>query len=153
MPRERQDAPDVAPPTTADVRAFWENNPVTAAAISSQPGTIEFFAAFERLRQMVEPTDVQEEVYAFGQFAGKAVLDVGCGNGYLLSQYARRGARACGTDLTWTAIDLSRKRFALEAWVVASFRAMRNGCHFVMKALISLSRPGFSTTFPVQRPR
>lgn len=114
MPRERQAAPEAAPPTTADVRAFWEKNPVTAAAISSPPGTIEFFADFERLRQMVEPTDVQEEVYTFGQFAGKAVLDIGCGNGYLLNQYARRGARPCGTDLTWTAIDLSRKRFALD---------------------------------------
>ena len=37
-------------PTTADVRAFWERNPVAAAAIASPPGSREFFEAFDRLR-------------------------------------------------------------------------------------------------------
>lgn len=101
-------------PSTVDLRNFWERNPVAAAAIRPRPGTAEFFAAFERLRQAVEPRAVQEEIYSFDSFAGKAVLEVGCGNGYLLSQYAHHGAGTCGIDLTWTAMDLTRKRFVLD---------------------------------------
>jgi ubiquinone/menaquinone biosynthesis C-methylase UbiE len=100
-------------PTTADVRAFWERNPVAAAAIASPPGSREFFEAFDRLRLAVEPAWVQEEIYAFDRFRGKRVLDVGCGNGYVLSRCARHGARTFGIDLTQAAVELSRKRFAL----------------------------------------
>jgi SAM-dependent methyltransferase len=100
-------------PTTADVRAFWERNPVAAAAIAPPPGSREFFEAFARLRLAVEPAWVQEEIYAFDRFRGKRILDVGCGNGYVLSRYASHGARTYGIDLTQTAVDLSRKRFAL----------------------------------------
>ncbi len=113
MRRDRPQGIDSSLPTTADVRTFWERNPVAAASIRPRPGTAEFFVAFDGLRQTVEPDELQEEVYAFGSFAGKAVLDVGCGNGYILSRYARWGAHTCGVDLTWTAMDLSSKRFTL----------------------------------------
>ena len=105
--------PAESPPTTADVRAFWERNPVAAASIAASPGTPEFFAAFDRLREDVEPAAVQERVYDFVAARGKRVLDVGCGNGYVLSRYARAGARAFGVDLTRTAVDLARARFRL----------------------------------------
>jgi SAM-dependent methyltransferase len=42
------------------------------------------------------------------------VLDVGCGNGYVLSRYAREGARVCGVDLTDAAVRLSVARFRQE---------------------------------------
>ena len=87
---------------------------MASAAIGAPRGTAEFFTAFEQLRQEVEPTAVQEEVYAYDRFARKAVLDVGCGNGYTLSHYARCGAQVFGLDLTSSALDLSRKRFALD---------------------------------------
>ena len=41
------------------------------------------------------------------------MLDVGCGNGYVLAQYAKHGADAAGVDLTQTAVDLCTSRFAL----------------------------------------
>ena len=113
MRRSRLQRIDSSLPTTSDVRAFWERNPVAAASVQPRPGTAEFFVAFDRLRETVEPDTLQQEVYAFGSFAGKAVLDVGCGNGYILSRYARWGARTCGVDLTWTAMDLSTNRFTL----------------------------------------
>ena len=100
--------------TTRDVREFWEANPVAAASIVARPGTPEFFESFDHLRQEIEPREVEETVYAFDAFPGKTVLEVGCGNGYLLSRYARHGARSFGMDLTWTGTDLSRRRFALE---------------------------------------
>jgi SAM-dependent methyltransferase len=114
MRRELPETPESATPSTANVRAFWEWNPVAAATIEAQLGTPEFFAAYERLRQIGEPYELQEEIYGFDHFANRMVLDVGCGNGYVLSRYARNGSRTYGVDLTWTAMNLSAKRFTLE---------------------------------------
>ncbi len=100
-------------PTTADVRAFWEGHPVAAASIHAEPGAPEFYAAFDRLRNDIEPEALQEQVYRYADFYRKVVLEVGCGNGYLLSRYARHGARAWGIDLTRTAVELARQRFDL----------------------------------------
>ncbi len=99
--------------TTDDVRRFWEHHPVAAASIPFRPGTGAFFHAFDRLRATVEPPALQRRIYRFEQYRGKRVLDVGCGNGYLLSQYVRAGAVGTGVDLTWTAIELARKRLSL----------------------------------------
>lgn len=42
------------------------------------------------------------------------VLDVGCGNGYVLSRYARHGAEVYGVDLTRAARELTARRFEIE---------------------------------------
>ena len=101
-------------PTTADVRAFWEGHPVAAASIHVEPGAPEFYAAFDRLRNDIEPEALQDQVYGYADYRQQTVLEVGCGNGYLLSRYARHGARAWGIDLTRTAVGLARRRFDLE---------------------------------------
>ncbi len=88
---------------------------MAAASIQAEPGAPEFYAAFDRLRNDIEPEALQEQVYRYADFHRKAVLEVGCGNGYLLSRYARHGARTCGIDLTWTAVGLARQRFDLGA--------------------------------------
>jgi len=97
-----------------DVRAFWEHNPVAAASVPFTPGSAEFFEHYDRLRETRESVRFSYALHEYRAFAGKRVLDVGCGNGYVLSRYAREGARTVGIDLTATAIDLSRRRFALE---------------------------------------
>jgi len=52
-------------------------------------------------------------LHEYAKFGGLRVLDVGCGNGYVLSKYAEAGARVIGLDLTRVAIALCRKRFSL----------------------------------------
>lgn len=101
-------------PAVADVRRFWEDNPLAAAAIEHELGTPEFFERFRLLREQVEPPALQASLYRYDAFAGRRVLDVGCGNGYVLSQYARHHARATGVDLTARGIGLSRQRFRIE---------------------------------------
>jgi SAM-dependent methyltransferase len=98
-----------------DVRAFWERNPVASAAIPSAPGTPEFFEHFDHLREELEPFGFSNRIHEYGAFAGGRVLDVGCGNGYVLSKYARGGAEVVGVDLTETGVGLSRRRFELSA--------------------------------------
>lgn len=96
-----------------DVASFWEANPVSAAAVPHQLGTADYFAHYDRLREANESPQFSSQLHEYGDFLGKAVLDVGCGNGYVLANYARLGARVSGVDITRAAIDLSRQRFAL----------------------------------------
>jgi len=97
------------------VKAFWEQNPVAAEAIADERGTAGYFQAFDALREAdaCEPYAVSEAIHGYSAAKGLKVLDIGCGNGYVLYQYARHGAEVTGVDLTMTAVELSRKRFAL----------------------------------------
>jgi 2-polyprenyl-3-methyl-5-hydroxy-6-metoxy-1,4-benzoquinol methylase len=95
------------------VREFWEAHPVAAAAIPYSLGTPEYFRYYDRLRETNESVEFSYALHEYLRFAGRSVLDVGCGNGYVLSKYAREGAQAYGIDLTGTGIDLTSKRFAL----------------------------------------
>lgn len=101
-------------PVLGDVQRFWERNPVASEGLSAEPGDAAYFAEFDRLREAegCEPYDFSNEIHGYDRTGGPKVLDVGCGNGYVLSRYARHGARVDGVDLTDTVVSLSRKRFA-----------------------------------------
>ena len=97
-----------------EVRAFWEHNPVAAASVPYEPGSHAFFEHYDRLRETRESVRFSYALHEYRAFSGQRVLDVGCGNGYVLARYAREGADTVGIDLTATAVDLSRQRFSLE---------------------------------------
>ena len=96
-----------------DVRAFWERSPLGSADIDAAPGTPEFFARFDAIREAedCEPLWLQERIYQLSQAPGKRVLDIGCGNGYVLSRFAAAGSAVEGVDITDRAIELSQRRF------------------------------------------
>jgi SAM-dependent methyltransferase len=102
--------------TLDDVRRFWNRNPVAAASVTAEPGTVEFFKLFDTLREddACEPYAFSNKIHGYSTSHGLSVLDVGCGNGYVLSRYAGNGAEVSGVDMSETAVDLTRKRFALE---------------------------------------
>ena len=100
-------------PDVSEVRRFWERNPVAASAVPHPLGSPEYFAYYDALREQNESVEFSEALHEYRHFAGKRVLDVGSGNGYVLSRYAAAGARTCGVDLTRTAVDLCRRRFEL----------------------------------------
>jgi len=100
--------------TVDDVRRFWEGHPVAAAAIPAERGTAQYFDVYDRLREVNESLVFSHALHEYRFFKGRAVLDVGCGNGYVLGKYAAEGARVFGVDLTGTGIALCRKRFALQ---------------------------------------
>lgn len=99
--------------SVSDVKKYWESNPVAAAAVPYEPGTREFFQYYDLLREEVEPVAFSYALHEYADFKGKKVLDVGCGNGYVLSRYAREGADVYGVDITSKAIELTRQRFQL----------------------------------------
>jgi len=102
-------------PALDDVRRYWEQNPVAANAVPYPLGTREYFAYYDALREANEPPAFSARLHEYAGFAGRRVLDIGSGNGYVLSRYAAAGARVCGVDLTAAAIRLCRQRFALMA--------------------------------------
>ena len=52
-------------------------------------------------------------IYGFDRHAGQRVLDIGCGNGWPVENFARGGAEITGLDLTEAAVRLTRRRLAL----------------------------------------
>jgi 2-polyprenyl-3-methyl-5-hydroxy-6-metoxy-1,4-benzoquinol methylase len=99
--------------TIEEVRDYWDKNPLCASGIPHPIGSPDYFSFYDGLREANEPPEFSHELHEYPRFAGKRVLDVGCGNGYVLDRYAREGAEVFGVDITGTAVDLCRKRFAL----------------------------------------
>ena len=93
------------------VRSFWEAHPLCADAIPHPLGSREYFEHYDRLREANESVEFSATLHEYAAFAGKRVLDVGCGNGYVLSRYAQAGALTTGVDLTRAAVELCRRRF------------------------------------------
>ncbi len=98
--------------TTADVRSFWDRNPLCATQIPFPLGSKDYFEFFDKQREQIDSAEDAERIHDFASFPGKKVLEVGCGNGYVLSRYARQGADVVGVDITRTAVELCRQRFA-----------------------------------------
>lgn len=75
-------------------------------------GTREFFDGVERHRYQ-EYAPWMPEVMGFSQFKGARLLEIGCGMGTDLLQFARGGARVTGADLTPRSVEISKARFSL----------------------------------------
>jgi ubiquinone/menaquinone biosynthesis C-methylase UbiE len=75
-------------------------------------GTREFFDSVERHRYHVYAPWMRE-VMEFDGFAGRDLVEIGCGMGSDLLQFARGGARVTGVDYTPRSIEIARRRFAV----------------------------------------
>ena len=93
------------------VRAFWDTTPCGTRDLALTPGTKEFFEAIEQHRYRLEPFIWK---YArFQEWRDKRVLEVGCGVGTDLLQFARAGASVYGVDLSGRAVGLAKRRLEL----------------------------------------
>ena len=75
-------------------------------------GTRAFFDEVERYRYK-EYAPWMPRVMEFEKFRGARLLEVGCGMGTDLLQFARGGAYCTGVDLTPRSIEITRHRFKL----------------------------------------
>ncbi len=96
--------------TTQAVKGYWERH-IHDLEITSHPvGSRGFFDDldeyhFDKLHHLLRLVD-------FNGYAGRRVLEVGCGAGVDLARFARGGATVYGVDLAASAIDLARANFA-----------------------------------------
>jgi SAM-dependent methyltransferase len=95
--------------TTDAVRDYW-NRHIHDLEITRHPvGSRGFFDDldqyhFEKLHHLLRLVD-------FDGYAGRRVLEVGCGAGVDLARFAKGGAIVSGVDLAASAIDLARANF------------------------------------------
>jgi ubiquinone/menaquinone biosynthesis C-methylase UbiE len=86
----------------------WDSIYLDESAVARRMNLVFRKAIYERMRVALE---------APGEFAGKSVLDVGCGTGRYAIECAKRGAeRAVGIDFAPTMLEIAR-RHAAEAGV------------------------------------
>lgn len=91
---------------------FWTTYQPGFRFTTEEPGSPAFFEAVERHRYELEPHIA--EMARFEEWAGRDVLDVGCGVGTDGAQFVRAGARYTGVDRSPAALDLARRRFELD---------------------------------------
>lgn len=97
-----------------DVRSYW-NEYVNDVEVTQLPvGTPEFFDALERYRY--DKIDYLKDYVGFSRYKGKKVLEIGCGVGIDLLQFARAGAEVAARDLTPNAVELARANLAREGY-------------------------------------
>ncbi len=100
-------------PEKQRAREQWSEDPCGAVYGRDQEfGTREFFDEVERHRY-TEYAPWMPEVMGFNDCAGARLLEVGCGMGTDLLQFARGGAVVTGIDLTARSIEISRHHFAV----------------------------------------
>ena len=91
-------------------REQWTDNPCgTHVAQDLEFGSREYFDRIEEFRYQFSPW--LKDVAQFSSYAGKRLIEVGCGAGTDLLQFARGGAIVTGIDLTPRSIEIARKRF------------------------------------------
>lgn len=94
------------------VQEFWEDEPCGSVHAEAPEGTPEYFAQVEQRRNELEPF-----IPRFAEFEssrGMRLLEIGVGLGTDLIRFARAGAQVTGVDLTEHAVELVRRRLALE---------------------------------------
>ena len=91
----------------------WAQDPCGAEfGREHELGTREFFEAVERQRYN-DYAPWMRQLMGFDRFAGSSLLEIGCGMGSDLLQFARGGAFCTGIDLTTRSIEITRHRFTL----------------------------------------
>jgi SAM-dependent methyltransferase len=93
---------------TEDVRAYWNARPCNIRHSPKPAGSREYFDEVEARKYLVEP-----HIPGFARFprwAGKQVLEIGCGIGTDTINFARAGASVTAVDLSEASIALARRR-------------------------------------------
>ncbi|MFZ4100196.1 MAG: class I SAM-dependent methyltransferase [Chlamydiia bacterium] len=97
------------PISTDTVRDYWDRRPCNIRHSTAPIGSAQYFQEVEARKYLIEP-----HIPGFADFpswAGKRVLDVGCGIGTMGIGFARAGALYTGFELSQVSLDIAKARF------------------------------------------
>jgi len=94
------------------IERYWNTQPCNVNHGKSEIGTLKFYQEVTERRYKVEPHI--PEFAGFHLWAGKKVLEIGCGIGTDAAEFARHGASYTGLDLSSNSVELAKKRFETE---------------------------------------
>jgi SAM-dependent methyltransferase len=98
-------------PSIDAVREYWNRRPCNIRHSKAEVGTREYFDQVEARKYFVEPhIPIFTE---FEKWAGKRVLEIGCGIGTAAVSFARTGADYTGVELSSESLLLAQQRFSL----------------------------------------
>jgi ubiquinone/menaquinone biosynthesis C-methylase UbiE len=98
-------------PDISEIRDYWEDKTPQHWYSKKSPGTREYYDEIQEYRYS-KAYPYLPELAEFATHGGKKVLEVGCGQGTDLYQFAKNGAEVTGIDLTEGAVNRSRELFA-----------------------------------------
>jgi 2-polyprenyl-3-methyl-5-hydroxy-6-metoxy-1,4-benzoquinol methylase len=95
--------------TIAAIRQYWNEHIHDLQVARSPIGSQGFFEELDQYR--FEKLAYLPKLVDFSAYAGKQLLEIGCGVGLDLLRFARHGAIVTGIDLAEVSIDLAKKNF------------------------------------------
>ena len=93
------------------VRDYWNSHLHDISVVKAEPGTLEFFEQLNTYR--FGKLHYLPKLVNYGGYAGKKVLEVGCGAAVDSVHFAKGGAEVTGIDLADVSIGLAQKNFGL----------------------------------------
>lgn len=100
------------------VRAYWDSHPLGKQYVRDQSIAIGSAAFFTHIRPWMSgskfPWIMKRIEREAALLQGKHLLEIGCGMGFDALEFMKRGVRVTATDLTPTAVELTRKHFAIQ---------------------------------------
>jgi SAM-dependent methyltransferase len=125
MSEERRNREPAASHAVEDVASWWAEHPQTYGDLHGEDrfdgqehalGSREFFEEADgRLLEWNHNLHTEAgpfgSLFPYARYAGRRVLEVGCGMGAMASMWAERGAKLTAIDLNAVAIAQTRRRF------------------------------------------
>lgn len=96
---------------TDEIKAYWEKDPPHKG--DGKAGSLDWSRSISEHRYATVP--YIKKFMDCSKFEDKKVLEIGCGAGSDLIEYAKAGAEVYGIDITKKAIALAKKRFECES--------------------------------------
>lgn len=88
---------------------YWDQHPIGAEIVNAAPGSKEFYEAY--LEYYDRFYDYKWPTFGYDRYAGKDVLEIGCGLGIDTVKFARSGAKVTAIDLSSLAVTCTRRLF------------------------------------------